>query len=313
MEGAERQPDVSGNIAEVYNRDDIDELEEAKAVTKHTLVVAATVVLLATPAAVLGQGQGKGQGPGQSQTKGQQSNPPPSKSDLLTSAVAQSAAGVTPFGWIDDATLLDPRTVSIAVSIVRWSGSGVSEVDAPVIDLAIGVSRRVHLTAGGAGTSYVGAKVALLDPTKHRIKFTVSPMLEVLGRGVVGTAETGQRRLHMGVPASAEIDSGPARFYAGTGFFSRGIWFMGGGVGFLAAGKIYMSMGYNTSWRTADAADVPISGRSRNEVTASLACVLAPRASVYGSIGRTMKTLDENGAGRTISGGVAFSFAPAIK
>jgi hypothetical protein len=321
---------MSGNIAKVDNRDDIDELEEAKAMTKHALVVAATVVLLATPAAVLGQGQGKGQGqdPGQSQTKGQQSNPPPSKSDLLTPAVGQSAAFVTPFAWIDDATLLDPRTVSIAVSIVRWSGSGASEVDAPVIDLSIGVSRRVHLTAtiprvvggdepfgaaGGAGTSYVGAKVALLDPTKHRIKFTVSPMIEVLGRGVVETADTGQRRLHMGVPASAEIDSGPARFYAGAGFFSRGIWFMGGGVGFLAASKIYVSMGYNTSWRTADAADVPISGRSRNEVTASLAYVLAPKASVYGSIGRTMKTLDENGAGRTIGGGVAFSFAPAIK
>jgi hypothetical protein len=30
VEGAERQPDVSGNIAEVYNRDDIDELEEQK-------------------------------------------------------------------------------------------------------------------------------------------------------------------------------------------------------------------------------------------------------------------------------------------
>jgi hypothetical protein len=60
-------------------------------VTKRALVVAATLVLLATPAAVLGQGQGKGQ------TKGQQSNPPPSKSDLLTPAVAQSAAFVTPF------------------------------------------------------------------------------------------------------------------------------------------------------------------------------------------------------------------------
>ena len=149
-------------------------------------MVAATVVLLATPAAVLGQGQGKGQG--QSQTKGQQSNPPPSKSDLLTPAVAQSAAFVTPFAWIDDATLLDPRTVSIAVSIVRWSGSGVSEVDAPVIDGSAcrGASilrppfscrrRRRAVRRGRRRRTPVGAKVALLDPTKHRIKFTVSPI-----------------------------------------------------------------------------------------------------------------------------------------
>jgi len=34
---------------------------------------------------------------------------------------------------------------------------------------------------------------------------------------------------------------------------------------------------------------------------------------VFGSLGRTIRTLDENGAGRTISGGVAFSFAPVVK
>jgi hypothetical protein len=303
---------------------------------KHALVVAAGIVLLAMPTAATaqgrgkgqGQGQGGGQGQGQSQQQGKPSNPPPSRSDLPTPAVAQSAAGVTPFAWIDDATLLDPRTVSIAMSVVRWSGSGVSEVDAPVIDVAIGLSRRVHVTAtvprvvgsadpvgaaGGAGTSYIGAKVALVDPTKHRIKFAVSPMIELLSRGVVETSEEGQRRLHLGVPASAEIDSGPARFYAGTGFFSRGIWFAGAGAGLRAANKLFLSIGYNRSWRKSDGLDMPIANRARTEMTGGVAYAAAPNVSVFGSIGRTIKTLDENGAGRTISGGVALSFAPVIK
>jgi hypothetical protein len=298
---------------------------------KHALVVAAGIVLLATPTAATAQGQGKGQGQGQGQSQGksgQQSNPPPSRSDLPTSAVAQSATGVTPFAWIDDATLLDPRTVSIAISVVRWSGSGVSEVDAPVIDVAIGLSRRVHVTAtvprvvgsddpsgaaGGAGTTYIGAKVALIDPAKHRIKLAASPMIEVLSRGVVETSVEGQRRLHVGIPASAEIDSGPARLFGGAGFFSRGVWFAGAGAGLRAADKLFLSIGYNRSWRMSDGLVMPIGSRARTEMTGGVAYAAAPNLSVFGSIGRTIKTLDENGAGRTISGGVALSFAPVIK
>jgi hypothetical protein len=298
------------------------------------LAVAVGLALLTMPAAALaqgrgnGRGQGKGQGQGQTQGKAQPSNPPPSRSDLPTPAVAPSAAGVTPFAWIDDATLLDPRTVSIAMSIVHWSGNGVSEVDAPVIDVAIGVSRRVHVTAtvprvvgsddpfgaaGGAGTSYIGAKVALLDPAKHRLKFTMSPTIEVLSRGVVEASEAGQRRLHIGLPASIEVDRGPARLYAGTGFFSRGIWFAGTGAALRAADKLFLSMGYNRSWRTSEDLDIPIADRARTEVTGGAAYAAAPNISVFGSLGRTIRTLDENGAGRTISGGVAFSFAPVVK
>jgi hypothetical protein len=295
------------------------------------LVVAAGIALAMPPLAFAqgrGNGQGGGHGQGQSQRPGQPSNPPPSRSDLPTPAVAQSAAGVTPFAWIDDATLLDPRTVSVAMSIVRWSGSAVSELDAPVIDVAIGLSRRVHVTAtvprvvgsddpfgaaGGAGTTYIGAKVALIDPAKHRIKLAVSPMIEVLSRGVVETSEEGRRRLHMGVPASAEIDSGPARLFGGAGFFSRGVWFAGAGAGLRAAEKLFLSIGYNRSWRISDELDLPISSRARTELTGGVAYAAAPNVSVFGSIGRTIKTLDENGAGRTISGGVALSFAPVIK
>jgi hypothetical protein len=303
---------------------------------KRALVVAAGIALLAMPAPLLaqgrgngrGQGQGQGRGQGQSQGQGQPSNPPPSRSDLPTPAIAQSAAGVTPFAWIDDATLLDPRTVSIAMSIVRWSGNGVSETDAPVVDVAIGLSRRVHVTAtvprvvgsddpfgaaGGTGTSYIGAKVALVDPTNHRFKFAVSPMIEVLSRGVVETSEGGQRRLHLGVPASAEIDRGPARLFGGAGFFSRGVWFAGAGAGLHAADKLFLSIGYNRSWRTSAGLDLPISSRARTEMTGGAAYAAAPNVSVFGSIGRTIKTLDENGAGRTISGGVALTFAPVIK
>src|SRR5207245_3758694 len=109
-----------------------------------------------------------------------------------------------------------------------------SEVDVPVVDLAIGMTPRVHLTAsvprvsggadpdgaaGGVGTSYVGAKIAVFDDARRHVKVSVSPTLEILGGGVTAP-ETSVSRVHVGVPVSAEVDRGAARLYAGAGFFS---------------------------------------------------------------------------------------------
>src|SRR4029453_939053 len=103
---------------------------------------------------------------------------PPSRSDLTAPASASmpatAVAGPTPFAWVDDASLLEAGAVSIALSIARWQGGGISEVDVPVIDAAIGLAPRVHLTmsvprvvgsedplgpVGGMGTSYFSAKI----------------------------------------------------------------------------------------------------------------------------------------------------------
>lgn len=282
--------------------------------------VAWCIALMAMSAPAFAQGQGHGRGQGQA--RGQQSNPPPSRNDLPSPVVAPSALSVTPFAWIDDATLLQPGVISVALSVARWSGSSGSEVDAPVIDVAAGVSRRVHFTAtiprvigsddplgaaGGVGTSYIGAKIAVLDPAR-RVKVSATPTLEVLGSGLSDAVEGGGR-MHVGLPGSAEIDYGPARLYGGGGFFSRGIWFAGGGVGMRIADNAFASIAYSRSWRTSGTADVPLSLRARADVIGAVSYAVASNVSVFGSLGRTIGTLAENGAGTTLAGGVAFAFA----
>jgi hypothetical protein len=230
---------------------------------------------------------------------------------------------VTPFAWIDDATLVEPGNVSLAISVARWRGADSSEVDAPVVDAAVGVAPRIHLTAtvprvvgsadalgaaGGAGTSYIGAKIALLDPARHEVKLSATPTIEVLGRGVVETLGSTESRVHVGVPVSAELDRGPLRLYVGSGYFSRGIWFVGGGGVARVSDKAFVSIGWNRSWRTADALDVPLSARARNELTGGISYAIVRPVAVFGSIGRTFATLDENGAGTTLTAGLAFFF-----
>jgi hypothetical protein len=270
--------------------------------------------------------------PAWAQGKSQQhkKNPPapPSRSDLAAPAGVSmpvaAVAGPTPFAWIDDASLLEAGSVSIAMSVVRWQGSGISEVDAPVIDAAIGLAPRVHLTitvprvvgsedplgpVGGMGTSYFSAKIAAINDAKRGLKLSVAPTLEVLGSGVLQSTE-GERRAHFGLPVSVELDRGRARLYAGGGYFTRGVWFTGAGVGTRVNDKVFVSGGFSRSWRGTDVPDVPLSDRDRKEITGSGSYAVTPQINVYGALGRTIATLDENGAGTSLVGGVSFFIAP---
>ena len=262
----------------------------------------------------------------QGNSQGHKKNPPPSRSDLTASSAPAPATigGATPFAWVDDASLLETGAVSIAMSVVRWQGSGVSEVDVPVVDATVGLAPRVHLAmtvprvvgsadpegaAGGVGTSYFSAKIALINDAARSVKLSVAPTLEVLGRGVLQSLTPGARRAHFGLPVSAEVNRGPLHLYGGTGYFSRGVWFAGGGVGGRAASKVYVSGGYSRSWRRSEGLPIPIGDRDRNEISGSVSYALAPHMNVYGALARTVATLEENGAGTTISGGASFFFA----
>jgi len=287
-------------------------------------VLASAVLALAVSAPALAQGK--------SQQHKKNPPAPPSRSDLAApsgvSLPATAVAGPTPFAWVDDASLLDAGSVSIALSVARWQGGGISEVDVPVIDASIGLAPRVHLTmsvprvvgsedplgpVGGMGTSYFSAKIAALNDAKRGLKLSVAPTLEVLGSGVLQSATAGDRRTHFGLPVSVELDRGRARLYAGGGYFTRGVWFTGAGVGSRVNDKLFVSGGFSRSWRGSDVPDVPLSDRDRKEITGSASYTITPQVSVYGALGRTLATLDENGAGTSLVGGVSFFFAPPRK
>jgi hypothetical protein len=287
--------------------------------SRSSLAVGVLVALAAaSPALAQGNGNGHGHKP----------STPPSRNPLAPPAIATSNAGVTPFAWLEDATVLEPGAVSLAISATRWQGADASEVDAPVVDVAMGLTKRVHLTAsvprvvdsadtggpvGGVGTSFFSVKVALLDDPGRGLKLSASTTLEVLGEGVLQSLDAGANRVQVGFPVSAEIDRGPLRLFAGGGYFSRGIWFGGGGMGVRASTRAFVSGSFSRSWRRADAIDVPLSSRDRNEVSGGVSYALAPQVRVFGSVGHTIATLDENGAGATVGAGIAFFLAPPRK
>jgi hypothetical protein len=239
----------------------------------------------------------------------------PSRSTLPSSALTSSSVA-SPFAWLDDGRILPPATVSVAVSTLHWQGTDVSEVDVPVTSIAAGIAPRVQLGAsiphiigsadptgavGGLGSLYFYGKVGLL-PDDSPVKLAVAPTIEVLSDGAAQTLAAGESRTQFGLPVSVEFDTGPARLYAGTGFFTRGIRFAGGGVSLRATSKVGLSVSLSHSWTTSELLGVVA---DRTEVTGSVSYSIANSVAVFGSVGQTIATTDQNGAGTTVSGGVS--------
>jgi hypothetical protein len=78
-----------------------------------------------------------------------------------------------------------------------------------------------------------------------------------------------------------------------------------------------VSLGFSRSWRREDVNAVDgtllATSANRTELSGGIGYVVTPRVVVYGSLSRTIATLDEAGAGTTVSGGVSFSFIAPTK
>jgi hypothetical protein len=152
----------------------------------------------------------------------------------------------------------------------------------------------------------LSSKIALLTGSSG-VKVAVSPMIEILGEGAVQALPAGESRVQVGLPISLEVARGSARVFTSTGFFSRGAWFAGGGVGIQAMPRVDASVSFTRAWGGTDASGV---ARDRRELSGGVAYSVSPQMAVYGSLGRTVATTDDNGAGTTLGAGVTFLLGP---
>ena len=286
---------------------------------------AALVLAVAVPVRAQGNSAGKGNGNGNGNANGHKITPP--SSSPLPNPVAGPAAataGAPPLAWLDDASLLDPGSVSTTISVVRWSGTDLSEVNFPIFQAAVGLTPRVQIGAsvphivgsadgtgavGGVGTSYVSAKIAVLTGGSG-VKLAVSPLVEVLSASAAQALAPDEGRTQFGVPVSVEVGSGPARVFASAGLFSRGVWFAGGGVSLQATPKVGASVSFTRSWSGDGATSV---SRDRQELSGGVSYLVRPEIAVYGALSQTIATADEDGAGTTVSGGVSILFNARLK
>jgi hypothetical protein len=251
---------------------------------------------------------------------GSQSVNPPSQTTLAAPAsVSAATSPATPFAWVDNANLVAPGAVWIGISAARWHNGAVSELSFPVVDAAVGMTRRVQLGAsvprimpqadlvgstGGLGTTFFNAKIGVLNDSERALKLAVSPTLEILGQSTMQWMPAGQNRLQWGLPISAEFDRGLSRIYGSTGYFSPGVWYTGGGVGTQLSARVGVAVTLSHAWSSTDTTDA---APSRNDVSAGVSVDLTQNIGLFGSLGRTLNTAPQYGAGTTASIGISLS------
>jgi hypothetical protein len=245
--------------------------------------------------------------------------------------VVGPGTGTTPLAAIMDASVLPTGYASVTMSALRWQGTDASEVDVPVVGVAVGVAPRLQIgasipytvgndtagVAGGWGTTYLSAKIGLVQNHETGVKLAVSPTIQVLGAGVLSSLSAGESRVTWGLPVSVEVESGDARLFASGGYFSGGIGFAGGGLGVQASSRVMLSGSFSHAWSSATSTTSITSAtgtvtslttdltNTRSEVSAGLSISVAPHVGVFGSVGHTIGTTDANGAGLTIVGGLS--------
>lgn len=265
------------------------------------------------------------------QHHGRPAAPPPTSTRLPatitggTSAPAGMApTAAAPFAWMDDASLLAPGTVWLGVSMVQWHGGGASEVVVPAVDGSIGLTPRVQFgasvprVAGGLGTTFFTAKIALLSEEALGLKLAVGPTLEILNRAAMQSGPAGQSRTQWGLPVSVEIDGKAGRVYGSSGYFSPGVWYAGAGIGRSVSNRVGVSISFSRAW-TSQAITTPgtpgtpaVAGPRRNDLSGGASFDVTPNVAVFGSFGRTIATAVEDGAGTTISFGLSLSAGPVV-
>jgi hypothetical protein len=211
---------------------------------------------------------------------------------------------------------MQPGMVWLGVSMVSWHGGGASQVVVPVFDVSVGLTPRVQAgasiprAAGGLGTTFFTAKIGLLDSDGFRV--AIGPTLEVVSSASMESGPAGQRRTQFGLPLSAQIDSIAGRIYGSAGYFSPGIWYTGAGFARPVTNRVGVSASFSHALSGASAAIPDVAGPRRNDLSGGVSFDVTPDLAIFGSLGRTIGTAPENGAGTTISFGMSLNAGPVV-
>ena len=289
--------------------------------------LAATLALtlaVAAPAAAQGKGNAYG--------RIKNARPPAASAGAPATAPAAGVGGSGEFtlptgaartfgSWLDDASMLPPGNGHLGVGVGLWSMPGYREFDAPIVDTAIGLRRRLQLAfsmpvyhAGepdrpvlrGIGNMYLTTKVQLREPAEGRTGVSLAPTLELLSDAAGAAGRAGWI-----LPVSLEHRRASWRTYGSAGFVSRGAVFASGAVEKAIAERLWATASLSHSYSTAgEAQEGPgVPRRWRSDATAGAAVSVSERASIFGSIGRTLAAPEGEGSSLVLAAGLSLGFS----
>ena len=284
---------------------------------RHTLICVVVLVLALAPQLAEAQGRGRPKAP---KTTAAGDVAAGSASPTGRGAAAPAAApGFRQFGaWLDDASGAAPGETSFGIGAGYWRSSGASLADVPIVDVSVGLTDRVRVSASvpfyrstfdgvtsrGLDDVYLSSKFVAVDPsaTESGFGLAVSPVLEIL------SAAYADDRVHWALPVSVELRRSPVRVYGSAGYFSRGSLFGGAALEYLTPVGTVLTFGLTQSFSTASEPSVTNAGRA--DVSVGMAQALGDAVSAWASFGRSLASPEGEGTTFGIAAGVSFTFSP---
>jgi hypothetical protein len=246
---------------------------------------------------------------------------------VASSPLGTAAIGFRQFGsWLDDATAVGPGDGYTTISAGQWRMLGSTQTNFPMISGGVGITDRLQAsatvpfyhatyqgtTASGLDDVYLSAKYVLADPTLtvSEVGFAVSPVVEILGSdyGLPGG------RVHFAIPVSVEVRRAPYRVYASGGYFTRGSVFSGAALEWTASSGTVFTGNITQSYSTKQDPTLDALGiaRTRADVSGSVAHPFTSTLVVFGTVGRSLTSIEQGGTKLAVSGGVSLRFNAPI-
>lgn len=227
----------------------------------------------------------------------------------------------TQLSWLDDAEVIEPGDAEITVGVGRSDTSAGHESEFPAAFVAVGVAPRVQVaasgtyyassfadgaTSSGRGDTYLIGKIAVVSPREHPGGIAVAPVVELLSDLSVATRGSGSGRVAWGLPVSFQYTWTKAQILASTGYFSRGSVFGAAGVQWWVAQHVMATVSTMHSHATTTTTLTDQFGLSldRTDVGGGVDYLIRPNVTIFGTLGRTVGTLDATGLSSFFSIGV---------
>jgi hypothetical protein len=229
------------------------------------------------------------------------------------SAPASAANAVIYYGsWLDDASIVAPGDVWVAMSTGYWKADASRQIDAPVISAAIGLNNRMHIGGSvpyyhfqdGAGFSDAGlgnmalyGKFVVIDAAKEKVGVAVTPLLEI--------SPSGEDQIGWALPVNLETRRGSSRFYGSLGYFSRGSVFATIAGQAPVGDRVSLWANFGQSYARA--------GTHQTSLGVGAFLMLNHRSGIFGGVGRTFQPAELGPGGVSWSGGVSFLLPQPVK
>src|SRR5688572_16110501 len=292
------------------------------AVTAAKVVVALVLGVLSSSGPAIAQGRSDS-APGQTKDKSKDSasSTPSSGSSRAsqsgvaspvtattsTSAPAALANSVAYYGsWLDDASIVAPGEVWVALATGYWRGGSNRQIDLPVVSGAVGITSRLQagasasfyhfrdaegISENGFGSFSLYGKFLIADPLRaeNAIGVAVTPLLEI--------SPGSEAPLGWALPVNLEARRGNGRIYGSAGYFSRGSVFATVGADIPVNSWVSLNGPFGQSYAGAGALQTAVG------IGASLG--LTATRGVFVGLGQTFMPPAVGAGGVSVAGGMS--------